>query len=165
VDFLPGGFSLLCAQRRYIRICFGLPVHRSLVRPSVVPLRDMVTGTCKLWCLRFSTTGGRSHTHTLQSSPTLRTAGTLQGVPPSCCGRRVAVWSVCSNLVKGGKRHDGQAACEPGGGGCGGVPVHPLRLHTHRTSLSLPLCRCRIRSPCRTSCSRSSTSDLYMPPT
>ena len=24
---------------------------------------------------------------------TLRTAGTLQGVPPSCCGRRVAVWS------------------------------------------------------------------------
>jgi hypothetical protein len=32
------------------------------------------------------------------------------------------------------KRHDGQAACEPGGGGCGGVPVHPARLHTHRTS-------------------------------
>jgi hypothetical protein len=34
-----------------------------------------------------------------------------------------------------GKRHvDAQAACEPGGGGCGGVPVHPPRLHTHRTS-------------------------------
>jgi hypothetical protein len=32
------------------------------------------------------------------------------------------------------KRHDVQAACEPGGGGCGGVPVHPVRLHTHRTS-------------------------------
>jgi hypothetical protein len=32
------------------------------------------------------------------------------------------------------KRHDGQAACEPGGGGCGGVPVHHPRLHTHRTS-------------------------------
>jgi hypothetical protein len=30
--------------------------------------------------------------------------------------------------VKGGERHDVQAACEPGGGGCGGVPVHPLRL-------------------------------------
>jgi hypothetical protein len=42
VEFLPGGFSLLCAQRRHIRICFGLPVHRSLVRPSVVP-RDGVT--------------------------------------------------------------------------------------------------------------------------
>jgi hypothetical protein len=30
--------------------------------------------------------------------------------------------------------HDVQAACEPGGGGCGGVPDHPARLHTHRTS-------------------------------
>ena len=36
-----------------------------------------------------------SRTHP-QSIPTLRTAGSLQGVPPSCCGRRVAVWSgVC----------------------------------------------------------------------
>jgi hypothetical protein len=35
---------------------------------------------------------GSSHPHP-QSRPTLRTAGTLQGVPPSCCGRRVAVWS------------------------------------------------------------------------
>jgi hypothetical protein len=33
-----------------------------------------------------------SRTHP-QSRPTLRTAGSLQGVPPSCCGRRVAVWS------------------------------------------------------------------------
>jgi hypothetical protein len=32
------------------------------------------------------------------------------------------------------KRHDAQAACEPGGGECGGVPFHPARLHTHRTS-------------------------------
>jgi hypothetical protein len=30
--------------------------------------------------------------------------------------------------------NDAQAACEPGGGGCGGVPVHPARLQTHRTS-------------------------------
>jgi hypothetical protein len=37
------------------------------------------------------------------------------------------------------KRHDGQAACEPGGGGCGGVPDHPARLHTHRTSLAQAL--------------------------
>jgi hypothetical protein len=27
-----------------------------------------------------------------QSRPTLSTAGSLQGVPSSCCGRRVAVW-------------------------------------------------------------------------
>jgi hypothetical protein len=39
---------------------------------------------------------------TPQSRPTLRTAGTLQGVPPSCCGRRVAVWSGgCSNRPSG----------------------------------------------------------------
>jgi hypothetical protein len=31
-----------------------------------------------------------------QSSATLRTAGTLQGVPPPCCGRRVAVWRGCA---------------------------------------------------------------------
>ena len=37
-----------------------------------------------------------------QSRPTLRTAGSLQGVPPSCCGRRVAVWSgACSNGPSG----------------------------------------------------------------
>ena len=76
-----------------------------------------------------------SRTHP-RSRPTLRTAGSLQGVPPSCCGRRVAVWSgACSNRPsRAGKRHDTQAACEPGGRGCGGVPVHPARLHTHRTS-------------------------------
>jgi hypothetical protein len=42
-------------------------------------------------------------------------------------------WGVFEPAIKG-KRHDGQAACEPGAGGCGGVPVHPARLHTHRTS-------------------------------
>ena len=37
-----------------------------------------------------------SRTHP-RSIPTLRTAGSLTDVPPSCCGRRVAVWSgVCS---------------------------------------------------------------------
>jgi hypothetical protein len=31
-----------------------------------------------------------------------QTAGSLQGVPPSCCGRRVAVWSrACSNRPSG----------------------------------------------------------------
>jgi hypothetical protein len=28
---------------------------------------------------------------------------------------------------------DVQADCEPGGVGYGGVPVHPARLHSHRT--------------------------------
>jgi hypothetical protein len=32
------------------------------------------------------------------------------------------------------KRLDAQAACEPGGGGRGGVPVHHPRLQTHRAS-------------------------------
>jgi hypothetical protein len=40
--------------------------------------------------------GARTH------RPTLRAAGTLQGVPPSCCERRVAVWSgVCSSRHQG----------------------------------------------------------------
>jgi hypothetical protein len=79
---------------------------------------------------------GRAHTTHPQSRPTLSTAGTLQGVPPSCCGRRAAVWSGLVRTDHQGleKRLDAQAACEPGGGGCGGVPVHHLRLHTHRTS-------------------------------
>jgi hypothetical protein len=53
----------------------------------------------------------------------------------------VVLWTPCSGVEcvrtdhQGSeKRHDVQAACEPGGGGCGGVPVHPARLHTHRTS-------------------------------
>jgi hypothetical protein len=53
-----------------------------------------------------------SHTHP-QRRPALRTAGTLQGVPPSWFERRVA-GGVCST----GKRH-GQAACEPGVEGAG----------------------------------------------
>jgi hypothetical protein len=70
-----------------------------------------------------------------------RTAGTLQGVPPSCCGCRAAVWSGVRSfepIIKG-RRHDAQAACEPDGEECGGVPVHPARQHTHRTS---PAKRC-----------------------
>jgi hypothetical protein len=68
--------------------------------------------------------------------PTLRSAGSLQGVPPSCCGRRVAVWrgGRSNRPSRAGKRHDAQAACEPGGGECGGIPDHPPRLHAHRTS-------------------------------
>jgi hypothetical protein len=47
-------------------------------------------------------TTGAAHTPHPQDSRTLRTAGTLQGVPPSCSGRRVAVWSgVCSSRPSG----------------------------------------------------------------
>ena len=55
----------------------------------------------------------------------------------------VVLWTPCSGVewrvsdpALKGKRHDEQAACEPGGGGRGGVPVHPARLQTHRTSLA-----------------------------
>jgi hypothetical protein len=41
---------------------------------------------------RSDTQLGSSPTHT-HDRPTLRAAGSLQGVPASCCGRRVAVWS------------------------------------------------------------------------
>ena len=38
----------------------------------------------------------------LSHTRTLRAAGSLQGVPPSCCGRRVAVWSgVCRSGAQG----------------------------------------------------------------
>jgi hypothetical protein len=66
---------------------------------------------------------------------TLVAPGSLQGVPPSCCGRRVAVWRVFEPTIRVWRSgNDAQAACEPDGGGSGGLPVHPLRLHSHRTS-------------------------------
>jgi hypothetical protein len=56
------------------------------------------------------------------------------------------------------KRHDVQAACEPGGGGCGGVPVHPPRLHTHRTSPAQALLTIFDRDLLqRLTCSRTAT--------
>jgi hypothetical protein len=92
---------------------------------------------CARHCVQVQTTGV-AHTPSAPSEQThLRTAGTLQGVPPSWCERRVAVSSGVGSIRRSkgsGKRHDVQAACEPGGGGCGGVPIHHPRLHTHRTS-------------------------------
>jgi hypothetical protein len=65
----------------------------------------------------------------------------------------IVVWTfcsgVCSNRPGLEKRHwRGQAACEPGGGACGGVPVHPLRLHTHRTSPAQALLTTLIETCC-----------------
>jgi hypothetical protein len=72
-------------------------VHKSVVQLSSVKVLS-------------STTRELSHTHP-QSRPTLRTAGTLQGVPPSWCGRRAAgvEWGVFEPAIKS-KRHDAQAA-------------------------------------------------------
>jgi hypothetical protein len=67
-------------------------------------------------------------THPQNSRNTPRCSSVVLWTP--CSG---VEWRVFEPTIKG-KRHDGQAACEPGGGGCGGIPVHPLRLHTHRTS-------------------------------
>jgi hypothetical protein len=76
--------------------------------------------------------GQRSHTRTLMRPQSSR-------YTPRCPS--VVLWTPCSGVewrvfepTIRGWRGDAQAACEPGGGGCGGVPVHPARLHTHRTS-------------------------------
>jgi hypothetical protein len=59
--------------------------------------------------------------------------------PPPPAQTRLARLACCTTrrprpLSHNLKRRDTQAACEPGRGGCAGVPVHPARLHTHRTS-------------------------------
>jgi hypothetical protein len=54
----------------------------------------------------------------------------------------VVLWTPCSGVewrvfeptIRFGEAVGAQAACEPGGGGRGAVPVHPARLHSHRTS-------------------------------
>jgi hypothetical protein len=90
------------------------------------------------------------------SHPHLRAAGTLQVIPPSCCGRRAAVASVRTDHQGLEKR---KQPFEPGGKGCGGVPVHPLRLHTHRTSPAQALLTTLLETCCtqRLTCSRTAT--------
>jgi hypothetical protein len=77
---------------------------RSRFAPSAKSMRHREV--MALWCVRVcgfvrgeeATCTARVLTHLeqlshpTQSRPTLRPAGSLQGVPPSCCGRRVAVW-------------------------------------------------------------------------
>jgi hypothetical protein len=101
------------------------------------PLGVELVWNMMLGALGFQHTAGSAHPPAPAEQPTLRTTATLQGVPPSCCGPRAAVWSgACSSRPStgAGKRHDAQAGCEPGVESCGGLPVHPARLHTHRTS-------------------------------
>jgi hypothetical protein len=105
----------------------------------------------------FNSTGQLTHTHP-QEQTHPQNSSTLQGAPPSWCGRRVAVSCVRAGAIKR-TRQDGQAACEPGGGGCGGVPVHPARLHTHRTSPAQALLTMLTETCCtqRLTCSRTAT--------
>jgi hypothetical protein len=106
----------------------GLKILTSTRLPTSLPTTHQPS--CRLQLTQL----GRAHTTHPQSRPTLITAGTLQGVPPSCCGHRRGVeWAVFEPTIRVW-RSGSTAACELGGGGCGGVPVHPLRLHTHRTS-------------------------------
>jgi hypothetical protein len=73
-------------------------------------------------------------------------------------GQRCGVACVRADHQGLEKRHVVQAACEPGGGGCGGVPVHPARLHTHRTSPAqalLTILAGHLPDPQRLTCSRT----------
>ena len=65
----------------------GLKILSStrLLAQTNLPTRHQPS--CRLRHRSDTQLGQLSHTRTL------RAAGTLQGVPPSCCGRRVAVWS------------------------------------------------------------------------
>ena len=82
-------------------------------------------------------TTGVAHTPT---APSEQTHPQSSRYTPRCPS--IVLWTLCSGVEWGvrtdhqglEKRRDAQAACEPGGGGCGGVPDHPARLHTHRTS-------------------------------
>jgi hypothetical protein len=77
--------------------------------------------------------GGSAHSPTLKSSrytarcPSIVLCTPCSGVERGVLEPALRVWGL-------EKRHDGQAACEPGGGEYGGVPDHPPRLHNHRTS-------------------------------
>jgi hypothetical protein len=70
-------------------------------------------------------------THPQNSRYTPRCPSVVLWTPCSGCGD--AVPGACSNRPSGPTATT-QAACEPAGGECGGVPVHPPRRHTHRTS-------------------------------
>jgi hypothetical protein len=81
-------------------------------------------------CRPFDTTGQLAHPNPSEQQVHSRCPSVVLWTP--CSG---VEWGVFEPAIKGlEKRHDVQAACEPGGGGYGGVPVHLSRLHTHRTS-------------------------------
>jgi hypothetical protein len=90
---------------------------------------------CVIRRRRLTTTGAAlSHPHLRADPPSeqqvhskvslRRAVDAVQRCGVGCVRAAIRVW----------ERHDAQAACEPGGGGCGGVPVQPLRLPTYRTS-------------------------------
>ena len=75
----------------------GQRVHQALRPPPVLlEHHHHLCAPCNRLGFFGHNLGELSHTRAL------RAAGTLQGVPPSCCGRRVAVWSgVCSSRPSG----------------------------------------------------------------
>ena len=80
----------------------------------------------------FATLAGKGAVHAPPGHPqssryTARCPSIVLCTPCSGVEWRVIEPAQCLGL---GKRHDGQAACEPGGGEYGGVPDHPPRLHT-----------------------------------
>jgi hypothetical protein len=83
---------------------------------------------------RSDTQLGSSPTHTHDSPPSEQQVHSKVSLRRGVNAVYGVEWRVFEPTIKAGKRHDAQAACEPGCRGCGGVPVHPARLHTHRTS-------------------------------
>jgi hypothetical protein len=77
---------------------------------------------------------GAAHT----PSPSEQTHPQSSRCTPRCPS--VVLWTPCSGcgvarvFEPASRVGSGKAACEPGRRGCGGVPLHPARLPTHRTS-------------------------------
>jgi hypothetical protein len=78
----------------------------------------------------LSTHPPSQHPHPQNSRFTPRCPSVVLWTP--CSGVEWRVFEPTIRVWRSG--NDAQAACEPGGRGGGGVPVHPARLRSHRTS-------------------------------
>jgi hypothetical protein len=64
---------------------------------------------CRAGCeSRWGKLRGQLSTHAPSEQTHPQNSRSLQGVPPSCCGRRVAVWSGCSNRPSSGSGTTGK---------------------------------------------------------
>jgi hypothetical protein len=111
--------------------------------------------------------------HTWSSSltpPSEQTHPQNSRFTPRCLS--VVLWTPCSGVGWGvfepsirvwrsGNKE--QAACEPGGGGRGGVPVHPARPRSHRTSPAQALLTILSGHAATLTCSRTATSCVRCP--
>jgi hypothetical protein len=104
----------------------------------------------------------------LQRPTCSRTATSCMWCPVCTSGALMAerggcrLWMARSSGFRLG-RHDEQAACEPDGGGRGGVPVHPARLRSHRTSRAQALLIILSRHAATLTCPRTATSCVRCP--